>query len=235
VEPLRIQYRYLFEDGTDAVFDLEFDPGTLELRGGADGPPPDWTRLGFEQCSNCPLSSAEHERCPLAVKLVGTVRRFSELISWSRMRLQVTTRERTVAQETTTQIGLSSLMGLIMATSGCPHTLPFRPMARHHLPLASTDETAYRAVGTYLIAQYLVHRSGGRPDLALEGLRRIYEEVEKVNVGIAGRLRAATERDSTLNAVVLLDVFAKTLPVALDDSLQELRELFAGYLPPAEG
>jgi len=235
VDPLRIQYRYLFEDGTDAVFELEFDPGTLELRSDRAGPAPDWTRLGFEQCSNCPLSTAEHESCPLAVKLVGTVSRFSELISWSRVRLQVTTRERTVAQETTTQIGLSSLMGLIMATSGCPHTLPFRPMARHHLPLASPDETAYRAVGTYLIAQYLVSRAGGEPDLELNGLRRIYEEVEKVNIGIAARLRAATERDSTLNAVVLLDVFAKTLPVAIDDSLEELRDLFAGYLPTAEG
>ena len=56
----------------------------------------------------------------------------------------------------------------------------------------------------------------------------------RVNAGLAERLREATHEDSTLNAVVLLDVFAKTLPMVIEESLEELRHLFAPSYLPAE-
>ena len=56
--------------------------------------------------------------------------------SSERIRLEVTTTDRFVAQDTSAQKGISSMMGLIIATSGCPHTAFLRPMARFHQPLA---------------------------------------------------------------------------------------------------
>jgi len=44
------------------------------------------------------------------------------------------------------------------------------------------------------------------------------------------RLRSASEKDSAANALVLLDLFAKAVPYAIEDSLEEVRYLFAPYL-----
>jgi hypothetical protein len=37
-----------------------------------------------------------------------------------------------------------------------------------------------------------------------------------------------------INAIVLLDMFAKSMPHAIDQSLEQLRELFAPYLTGAD-
>jgi len=226
VSRITIQYCFQFENQPEEIFDLHLDPDTLELVEDSPEPPPDWTRLDFQQCTNCPLKVEEHPHCPVAVNMVRPVSRFAKIISHSQVRLTVITKERTTVQETTAQEGLSSLMGLIMASSGCPHTAYFRPMARFHLPMASSDETVYRAITMYLLAQYFLRKAGREPDLDLEGLKTLYENLEKVNMDICERLRAATDQDSTLNAVVLLDFFAKTVPFGMEMLLDEMRPLF---------
>ncbi len=57
--------------------------------------------------------------------------------------------------ETTAQQAMSSVLGLIMATAGCPWTDRLRPMARFHLPFASEAETVYRSVCMFLLARDL--------------------------------------------------------------------------------
>ena len=42
--------------------------------------------------------------------------------------------------------------------------------------------------------------------------------------------RAAGKTDSTLNAVVLLDLFAIIVPAAVDDRLQDIRTMLAPYI-----
>jgi hypothetical protein len=123
-------------------------------------------------------------------------------------------------------------MGLIIATSGCPHTAFFRPMARFHLPLATEAETLYRAVSMYLLAQYFLKNEGRPADLDLAGLKNIYANVGIVNRAVADRIRNATKKDSAINALVLLDVFTMALPFAIEDSLQDLRYLFTPYFHP---
>ena len=117
-----------------------------------------------------------------------------------------------------------------MATSACPHTAHFRPMARFHLPLASKEETLYRATSMYLLAQYFAYRDGENPDLDLSGLARIYANLEIVNRAMARRLRSASEQDAAVNAVVILDVLAKTLPHSIVDNLVGMRQLFSSFL-----
>lgn len=231
---MTIKYYFTLPEGVREVFNLQFDTQTLELVGSMADTPPSWTKLDFHQCPNCPLTADTHPHCPLAARLVNIVRRFEGLVSYSEIQVDVMTAERFITQETTVQRGMSSLMGLVMATSGCPHMAFFKPMARFHLPFASAEETVYRATSMYLLAQYFLHREGRQADLDLTGLREIYNNIEVVNIAVAKRLRTATEADSAINAIILLDIYTKAIPVVIEESLEEIRYLFAPFFREAE-
>jgi hypothetical protein len=226
-----VYYNFKLPDGSEEGFHLRLDPETLELRGNTPAVSPEWTKLDFHQCPNCPLKVEEHPDCPLALRLVSLVQRFDGLLSHEKVDLEVVTEERTTTQKTTVQRGIGSLMGLVIAASGCPHTALLRPMARFHLPLASNEETVYRATSMYLLAQYFLKKEGDPIDLDLDGLTRMYENMQIINVAIAQRLRAATTTDSSVNAIVVLDVYAKTVELVIEGSLERIRYIFAPYFP----
>jgi hypothetical protein len=225
----QIRYIFHFAKGRREEFELQFDDD-FQLSVPQPEMLPEWTRLELHQCEVCPLSRAEHRHCPLAAALADPIVRLGNVISYEEMRVSVVTAERTISQETTAQDGISALLGLINATSGCPVTGYFRPMARFHLPFASETETLYRAASMYLLGEYFRTRAGQPADLELNGLLTIYRNIEKVNRGIVARVRASRTQDGALNAIVLLDLYAKSLPLALEDSLAELKPLFAPYL-----
>jgi len=214
------------QEGDQVVYDLQIDEDSLRLVGNRPDPMPFWTILNFFQCPHCPLTVDVEPHCPLAVNLVGIVQRLDHLLSYEKVQVVVVTRERVISQKTTAQSGISSLMGLVIAASGCPLTDFLKPMARFHLPFANEKETIWRAVSTYLLAQYFIKAAGGKPDLDLKGLGKIYDDIEKMNVAIAKRLRAASKKDSAVNALVHLDVFAKHLTLPIEASLEKIRTLF---------
>jgi hypothetical protein len=230
MKEIRISYIFSMPSGPSQVFNLRLEAERLQLRVETDSNgAPEWTALGFHQCSNCPLSVETHPQCPAALGLADLVTRSEGLVSYDEVEVQVRTDERIISQKTTAQKGISALMGLIMATSGCPHASFFKPMARFHLPLASEEETIYRVTSMYLLAQFFRKLDGRDANLELDGLTRIYEEMQEVNTSMASRLRAATETDSSVNAIVLLDIYAKTLPIVIEESLEEIRYLFSSY------
>ncbi|RMF19771.1 MAG: hypothetical protein D6758_01175 [Gammaproteobacteria bacterium] len=106
----------------------------------------------------------------------------------------------------------------------------FKPMARFHLPFSDEEETIYRAASMYLLAQYFRAQEGLEAELDLEGLRKAYQAIHIMNMDFSERLRAIAKGDSAVNAVVLLDLFTKTMPWAIDDKLSEIRFLFEGFL-----
>ena len=81
----------------------------------------------------------------------------------------------------------------------------------------------------YLLGQYLRAQAGETPDWSLEGLAAIYREVGAVNRAFAKRLRAAAVKDANVNAIVILDAFAKAMPSLLEDRLAELKYLFSAW------
>lgn len=143
-----------------------------------------------------------------------------------RLLLAVVTRERTISKKTTAQKGFSALMGLITATCGCPRTQFLKPMARFHLPLATSEETIYRVVSMYLLEQYFIEKQGDTRDVTLKGLVERYENLHLINRSITERLRAVSNEDLPANAFILLDVLAKIVPFSIEDSLEEIRHLF---------
>ncbi len=230
MDTIPIHYRFRLADGSQREFQVTLDADTVDIVDEPPADPPPWAALTFHQCPHCPLSPDTDPQCPLALRLVDIVEGLGHVVSHDTVHVEVVTPERRVSQETSAQRASSSLMGLVMASSGCPRLAPFRPMARFHLPLASQAETTYRATSMYMLAQYFVIREGRPPDLDMEGLAAIYNDVSVVNTCIADRLREAATSDSHLNAVVLLDTYAQTLPMLIEDSLDNLRPLFAPYV-----
>jgi hypothetical protein len=230
MDTFSIQYRFKTTTGREERFRLEIDSLRLEAVDLPMGDLSVWTCLQFHQCPNCPLDPATCTHCPLMTNLVHLMEPFNTIQSHDEIRLEVVTAERSISQRTTAQRGISSLMGLLIAVSGCPHTVYFKPMARFHLPLAGEEETLYRAASMYLLGQYLRRKNGWTAEIDLAGLKQIYLNMQKVNTAVAGRLREATKTDSSANALILLDMYAKTVPYVIEESLDELRYLFEPYL-----
>jgi len=223
-------YSFIMGGGQKEVIKLEFDAVTIELVNRLKGLLPEWTGLAYCQCPHCPLSSDQYPCCPLATSIVGIVKRFENIISHDEIFLQVESDERTVSQKTTAQRALSSFMGVVMAVSGCPHTAFFKPMARFHLPLASEEETIYRSTSMYLLAQYFRFRAGKETDFSLMGLEKIYKNIQIVNTSLVDRLRGASKADSSVNAIIMLDMYARIIPYVIEDMLEDIRYLFEPYL-----
>lgn len=228
-EDVRVTYRFVLPDGSVEQFVTEVT-AAVDSRTAVSGADPEWTRLGFEQCSHCPLAADESPVCPVAISLAPVVGRFESLVSHDELQLEVIQQDRSLRQTVSTQQALSSLLGLLIATSGCPHTVFLRPMARFHQPLAGELETLYRSASMYMLGQYFRSVAGESPDLAMEGLRDLYAALHEVNDGMVKRLRAASRTDSTLNAVVILDLYTLLLPDALEDSLHEIAPYFSAFV-----
>ena len=101
-----------------------------------------------------------------------------------------------------------------------------KPMVRFHLPFASVQETINRSVSSYLLGQYFNYKEGKEADWDLAGLKQSYKEIQTVNYGMAGRLRSISAKDANVNALIILDIFAKEMPETIDGSLNLLRYLY---------
>ncbi len=229
-ETFTITYKFNLQDNSEEVFDLIFDAETVELVNDHRIPPPPWTELEHHQCPHCPLTPETHPFCPVALNLVMVINRFDRLMSFDRVLAKVINTERKVAHSTSAQEGISSLMGLLIAGSSCPLTHFFKPMARFHLPFANKEETLWRAAATFLLARYFTASGLKESDINLNGLVKIYDDVARLNDYMVERVRSATLKDSAVNALVHLDVFAKFLTPPLEDSFNQIKHIFAPFL-----
>jgi hypothetical protein len=226
IDPQRIRYLFDLPDGSQKTLDFTFDAVSFRLSSAPPAAPPFWAELKFSQCANCPLNAADHPHCPAALQMVSAIEPLKALVSFDTVGVTVTQAERTIYAKTTAQQAMSSVLGLIMATAGCPWTDRFRPMARFHLPFANEAETVYRSVGMYLLARELV--GGGRAQ-GFAALEKLYENLHVVNRDMSRRLGAATRTDPPRNAMALLDAYTTLLPAALESSLEELKPLFDAW------
>jgi hypothetical protein len=232
-EPLRIRYRFDLPDGSQKTLEFSFDPTTFKLQNPPPEDPPFWTELKFNRCANCPLNERDHPHCPAALQMAAALEPLKALVSFDTVGVTVLQFERKVYAETSVQQAMSSVFGLIMATSGCPWTDRLRPMARFHVPFAGETETLYRSVSMYLLAQVLLPReTRGAAAGGFAALEDLYRNLHVVNRDMSRRLGAAATTDPARNALALLDSFTLLLPAALERSLDELQPLFTGWQTP---
>lgn len=218
--------KYVFELENGGTVRFEVDPERAVDPGAGSADDPEWMALAYHQCENCPLDRATHRRCPPAGDLQHILDAFRNVDSTARATVQVRTNERTSSRRCDVQTGLGSLLGLVMATSGCPILARMQPMGRTHLPFASIEETVFRTASAYLLEQYFVARRGGTPDYELDGLRDLYEQLGVVNVAFARRIRAAAQKDAGMNAITQLFSLGTLVSMSLDDELDVIAAMF---------
>lgn len=220
-----ISYDFAFEDGLNYHFEVPLR-SWVETPATRDEPHPEWTLLARNRCPNCPLDPATHSRCPAAVDLHAAAAKFSAIASYKTAHVTVIVGARTYSAACDMNTGLRSLFGLYMALSGCPVTGRMRPMAERHLPFSTMQETLGRAVSHYLMKQYFVMKTGGTPDWELQELRSLYQKLDEVNTAFVERIRHGSERDSNLNAICGFATFSRIYAMALDDLINEEKDLF---------
>jgi hypothetical protein len=227
---LEFEYEFAFPDGRKKNFLINLDPRTLELIAPPAKQLPEWTRLEYCQCPNCPLNPKECSSCPVAKNLLTIIEAFSCDISYHEVSVTIRTEPRNYQKTVSLQNALRSLFGIYMATSGCPALDKLRPLVFTHLPFATPKETTYRAVSMYIMAQFFIQRRGGKPDWELKNLEHIYKEVEIVNRAFHKRLSSTRIQDAALNAIGGLNCYAQSTGIALTfDQLKEIEALFSAY------
>ncbi len=228
--PFFFHYRFTLNSGALKEFRVELDPATLQFIPKKKDAYPAWTGLDYCKCSHCPLDSKIHERCPIAANLTDVIDFAKDAISYEEADVEIETASRTYKKRAALQHGVSSLMGIVMVTSGCPVMDKLRPMVRTHLPFAQMEETIYRLLSMYLLAQFFLWKKGGVPDWELKGLIKVFEDIETLNQFFWKRLKGVHSQDAGLNAVAHLDVFAQfTHMLVQEGRLDEIERLFKTY------
>lgn len=229
-----IEYELTLPNGERKRHIVRLNQVTMGLESTAAEPLPEWTRLGFQQCPNCPLDPAKHARCPAATAMVDIVESFKNAVSYEKADVVVKTPNRTCNKRASLQEVATSLMGLHMATSGCPILDKLRPLAFTHLPFASPEETFFRVVSMYLLAQFFRWKHGLKPDWELEDLLETCKDLNIVNVAFGKRIAGINRADASLNALVSLDCLAGLTGMSIsNDFFDDIESFFAGYLKDA--
>jgi len=229
-----IEYTLYPSDQSPLHFHVPLDMPSETCISPDPGSAPRWAYLQENQCSHCPLSTETHKLCPLAERVVPFVEKLSHLSSIEEMKVDVTQFDRTRHMVAPVQDILGSLLGLFIATSDCPHTRFLKPMAYFHLPLADADETVYRVLSMYRLAQYFRKEKTGKAYAGFEILNDLYEAMIEVNHKLSKRMRAAlveyeNKQDGTINAVSLLDALSLYVPASIEGAIKELEPVFNGY------
>lgn len=233
----RIRYNFHFleqPEWEDLSFTVLLDRVTGTAKSPAECRGQRWTRLGFNRCSICPLSEEAVSHCPIAYNISGLIERFNGVFSIESCEITVEVSQRTYLKRTHASEGLGSLLGIYMATSGCPHMAPLKPMARFHLPFASLEETIYRQAGNLLLSEYFRQKADSRVGLDVQQLVEVNTCIDQVNLGICRRVEHVVETDVSRNALAVLNVFGLMLRQQLQDHLGSLSYLYQDLSPAAD-
>ncbi len=93
-EQFKITYQFRLSSGIEKKFTLVLDGKTLSLIQEQKNDRPEWARLEFHQCANCPLNTTLTPYCPIAVNLSGVAWEFGEITSEEKAAITVVVKER---------------------------------------------------------------------------------------------------------------------------------------------
>lgn len=226
---IRIAYRFTFKDGRAREFALSLDHETLQVVQAPRASWPEWTALAYKKCPNCPLDEAHHPRCPVAANLVEVVLAFKDERSYDEVDVTVDVHERRYLKHASVQQALSAMIGVLTVASGCPVLDKLRPMVDTHLPFMSPEESTYRVIAMYLLAQYFRDRQGLPPDWDLDQLVGLLEECRRTNAALVRRLQTLGINDATLNALAQLNTMGEITSLSIEGDLKRLEKIFSDH------
>ena len=138
------------------------------------------------------------------------------------------TQDRTYSKRTSAMDGLTSIFGIVMATSNCPVMNFLKPMARFHLPFSSVEETTARSTSLFLLGQYFQYKKGKVNTFDFDQLEKSYARVQLVNEGLLERIQSLGNQDADKNAIITLHSLSQFLSMEMDFSLNTIAHLFEG-------
>lgn len=225
------KYHFLFKDDSEKLITVVVDKQNLSIIEPTCKYFPDWAKLSSFKCPHCPLNEKEIEYCPLALNLQLILSEFNDKNSYEQVKVYVETQARNYEKRTSLQQGVSSLLGILMVTSGCPVMGKLKPLLYFHLPFASIEETEVRALAFYLLAQYVKMLRGREPDWEMKKLKELYEDVRTLNYHVSKKIVNLSEKDASINSLIVLNNFAEFVTIILGEKTIEelefyLREFF---------
>ena len=192
---------------------------------------PAWTRCEGAACGDCGSDGAH---CLAALAIVPVVERCGELTSLDVVTAEAISNERHCQVAGPAARPLASIMGLLMAASGCSRLSAFRTMAQFHQPFATAEETVVRAAGFWLLQSWAAGTLAAADPFA--PLREAWEGLEDVNRQVGRQLQLHCHTDAAPNGLAYLDALAKLGLFGLDEVLAALRPgLLATRVPGAAG
>jgi len=228
---LVFNYCFLFSDNSEKIITVSVDKESLSIVKPTCEYFPEWAKLSNFKCPHCPLDEKENEFCPLALNLQLILSEFSDRNSYDQVKVYVETEFRNYEKKTSLQQGVSSLLGILMVTSGCPIMGKLKPLLYFHLPFATIEETEVRALAFYLLAQYVKMLKGEEPDWEMQKLKKIYEDVRQLNYSVSKKIVNLENKDASINSLIILNNFAEFVNIILSENTIEelefyLREFF---------
>ncbi len=230
-DTLNFTYRFLFKNGEEKKFSIFIDQTNLNNIKPEGIEYPEWTLMKNFRCPHCPLPEDTNPYCPVAINLVDVIKFFSDALSYEQVEIMIETSARNYIKKTSLQDGVSAMIGVLMVTSGCPVMGKLKPMVRFHLPFATLEETEYRVLSMYLLAQFFLWKKGNEPDWDMNNLVNIYEDIKVLNLNVCKQIADLETKDTSINSVVVLNNFADYVSFSIDQKmLDEVEILFKDYL-----
>jgi len=224
-------FSFKFKDGQEKKIKIRVDEKTLNIIRPEITVPPKWAELTSFKCQHCPLDENKYKYCPLAINLNDVISNFTDYRSYDEVDVTIQTNERSYSKKTSLQIGLGGLLGIVMVACDCPVMGKLKPMMRYHLPFATLEETDYRVLSMYMLAQFVIEKNGGKPDWEMNHLRDLYEDIKLLNQNVCRQIAGIGTKDAVINAIVTLNNFAEHVTYLLSKNmLQRLEILFKDYL-----
>lgn len=220
------KYHFTFNDDTIKTITTIVDKRNLSIVSPEHKYFPEWARLENFKCPHCPLNETEFTYCPLALNLQTILSEFSDKNSFELVEVLVETPVRNYHRKTSLQQGVSSLLGILMVTSGCPVMGKLKPLLYFHLPFASIEETEVRALSLYLLAQYVKMIKGEEPDWEMNKLKKIYEDVRILNHHVSKKIVNLSNKDANINSLIVLNNFAEFVTIILGEKTIEELEFY---------
>lgn len=186
----------------------------------------DWALLENFACSHCPLDKLSHKYCPLALNLYGLIMEFNHFASYDDVEVEVETYSRNFMKSTSLQSGVSSLLGILMVSSGCPIMGKLKPLLYTHLPFATLDETQLRVFSLYLLSQYIRFKKGDEPDWEMNNLVEIYNKISILNRNVSRQIVSLEEKDASINSLIILNNFAEYVTFTINEKMIDEIEFF---------
>jgi hypothetical protein len=221
---MNIKYDLEFDNGEKLSYNIDADRGINKNKIDFNEFP--WVHIRVHKCDICTLKNRKNSTCPAAADIAFLIPDFSTAKSYDRVKVTVTDSERTYYKECDLQTALNSMLGLILATSGCPVLSKLKYMAYFHLPFASYEESFTRTVGFYLIKQLLSHRKGDEADYELKELIALYNDLRIINTNLHKRLMTVCNTDANVNAIHAFFSLSTLIQLSLNENLDDIQNYF---------